>query len=96
MAKAWRSNAEWPCGLIHNGVGGPPANITEDGHDTKEQAEAVCRMLERDGFGGERVHFPIRTWVEPIFTPVRSKSEAKRVKAQGGNPMPDLGERVDG
>jgi hypothetical protein len=41
-------------------------NISEDTHDTKEQAEAVCRLLERDGFGGNGKFFPIRTWTEPV------------------------------
>jgi len=40
--------------------------ISEDTHDTKEQAEAVCRLLERDGFGGNGKFFPIRTWTEPV------------------------------
>lgn len=62
--KPWTSFAEWPPGIVHNGKGGPPANITEDGHDTEEQAIGVCRALERDGFGGERCHFPVRVWWE--------------------------------
>jgi hypothetical protein len=58
--KKWKSIAEWdPCHGFYN-------NQTWDEHETKEQAEAVCRMLEKDGLGGERCHFPIRTWVEEI------------------------------
>lgn len=49
-------------------------NISEDTHDTKEQAEAVCRMLERDGFGGNGQIFPIRTWIEPVGTKCPNKN----------------------
>lgn len=24
-------------------------------------------MLERNGFGGERIHFPVKTWTVPIY-----------------------------
>jgi len=63
--KRWRSNALCPPGPIIN-----PYRLddytTTDTHDTKEQAEAVCRRLESEGLGGERLHFPIKTWVEEI------------------------------
>lgn len=59
----WKSCAEWPAGHI---VGAEPENVTTDEHETKEHAEAVCAMLRREGLGGERCHFPVRTWVEPI------------------------------
>lgn len=26
----------------------------------------LCAKLEREGLGGERCHFPVKTWVEPI------------------------------
>ena len=64
---AWRSCAQWPDGLLsfaysdHN-------NTTTDRHDTKEQAEGVCHLLRRNGLGGERIHFPVRTWTEPIYS----------------------------
>jgi hypothetical protein len=55
----WKSCAEWDaCHGFEN-------NMTTDTHDTKEAAEAVCRGLRREGLGGERIHFPLRTWVEP-------------------------------
>ncbi len=58
--KKFKSCAEWPKELaVAN-------NISTDNHDTESQAKAVCRMLERDGFGGNGEIFPIRTWVEPI------------------------------
>ena len=41
-------------------------NKTTDTHETKEHAEAVCRGLERDGLGGEKIHFPLKTWVEEL------------------------------
>lgn len=39
-------------------------NTTRDRHETRAQAEAVCRTLEREGLGGERIHFPVETWTE--------------------------------
>lgn len=39
-------------------------NRTTDRHQSRAQAVAVCRMLELHGLGGERCHFPVRTWVE--------------------------------
>lgn len=39
---------------------------TVDGHDTREAAEAVCKMLQNDGYGGEGKHFPVATVVLPI------------------------------
>jgi len=59
-AKKFKSVAIWPTGVgIH---------ITEssDTHDTREQAEAVCKMLRRDGFGGDGKIFPIETRVEEV------------------------------
>jgi hypothetical protein len=53
----WQSNAEWnPCYEFEN-------NVTTDTHQTKEQAEAVCRGLMREGLGCGRIHFPVRVWV---------------------------------
>lgn len=57
--KKWSSYAEWPPGVVSTADG---KNITEDGHDTEEQADAVCRMLKRDGFGGQGKHFPLCVW----------------------------------
>ena len=62
----WRSCAQWPDGLLSFSYTGHE-NTTRDRHDTEEQAAAVCRMLEKQGLGGERIHFPTRTWVEPIL-----------------------------
>lgn len=63
-AQGWRSRAEWPAGHVSNQFEGD--NSTCDRHDTREQAEGVCALLRREGLGGERIHFPLRTWVEPI------------------------------
>lgn len=56
----WQSNAEWPIGVCSTRNGD---NVTTDRHRTRAEAENVCFMLERDGFGGLGKHFPIRTWV---------------------------------
>lgn len=58
----WRSCAEWPEGYTP----GLPGGISTDDHSTAGQAQAVCEMLERAGFGGDSNIFPIRTWVEAI------------------------------
>ncbi|MGD9156884.1 MAG: hypothetical protein PVG39_00625 [Desulfobacteraceae bacterium] len=58
--KNWKSCAKWdPCHGFYN-------DMTTDKHDTKEQAEEVLKLLRREGLGGERCHFPLETWVEPI------------------------------
>ena len=60
----YRSCAQWPesAGLSfayeeHN-------NVTGDGHNDADQAEGVCKLLMQQGLGGERIHFPLFTWVE--------------------------------
>ena len=58
----FKSCAEWPEGSLATTRSN---NITVDFHRTKEAATAVCRMLDRDGLGGEGKIFPTRTWVEP-------------------------------
>lgn len=45
---------------------GNTANESTDTHDSKEAAEAVCRLLEQHGFGGEGKIFPVSTRVERI------------------------------
>ena len=56
------SNAKWPESILTNNT----HNITTDKHDTLEQAEAVCKMLESDGFGGDKGVFPLKTWTDKI------------------------------
>ena len=53
------SNAQWPEGTLDY-----QQNKTQDDHETKEQAQAVCNMLTQYGFGGDDIVYPIRTWVE--------------------------------
>ncbi len=65
---AWRSCAQWPDGILRFSYEGHN-NTTRDRHGSREQAEGVCTLLHRDGLGGERIHFPVRTWVEPIHSP---------------------------
>ena len=54
----WTSNAEWPAGTC-------PSDRSDDTHATRRAAEAVCSILIKEGFGGNRRVFPLRTWVEP-------------------------------
>ena len=61
MPKSYISCAQWPPDVYSNSSGG---HVSEDGHDTEAAAAAVCAMLQREGFGGERIRFPLRTWVE--------------------------------
>ena len=56
----YTSNAKWPRMDAYIGN----SDTTSDEHDTREQAQAVCDMLERDGFGGAGKMFPVKTWVE--------------------------------
>lgn len=62
---SWQSNAQWPLDVYRGPYGD---GISTDTHRSQEEAEAVCRLLKRDGFGGERKHFPIRTWVSQPTT----------------------------
>lgn len=60
----YRSIAVWPDTIkVGNVVG---KNESDDTHDTKEQAEGVCRLLRKHGFGGEGKVFPVSTRVEPV------------------------------
>lgn len=62
--RRWRSCARWPHALRLQD------DLSTDEHDTREQAEAVCVGLRREGLGGERCHFPLECWVEPFVAPV--------------------------
>ena len=61
-----QSNALWPAGVCYSKWGD---NISTDKHATEEQADAVCDMLKRYGFGGGRRVFPIRVGTSPIQDP---------------------------
>lgn len=58
-----KSVAIWPQDVY--GRGGVTSR-TEDEHYSEEEAEGVCRLLERHGFGGGEEVFPLETWVEEI------------------------------
>jgi transcription elongation factor Elf1 len=57
--KKYKSNAQWPdCVAMGNAE-----NTSTDDHYTEKEAESICKMLEKDGFGGDGLIFPIKTWV---------------------------------
>ena len=56
----WKSNAVWPVTLR------VPNSHSDDTHDTREQAEAVCFKMRHEGFGGSGIAFPLYTWVEKV------------------------------
>ena len=60
---SWKSFALWPSEVYTNKYG---EHISEDTHATESQALAVSSMLACDGFGGDKQHFPISTWVEEV------------------------------
>jgi len=60
----YKSNAEWAPEVYEGSMIGD--TVTSDTHDTEGQAQGVCNMLERNGFGGRGKDFPIRTWVDEI------------------------------
>ena len=73
----WQSWAEWPGALVNN-ISGEGKNNTEDRHETEDQAKGVCSLLERNGFGGERIHFPVKTWTVPVYPENAELSESAR------------------
>ena len=72
---SWLSFAEWPEGVYSNVYDEP---ISEDTHRTEGAAKAVCRALERDGFGGDRQHFPVRTWTKEVL-PLTTETETEQL-----------------
>ena len=61
-----QSNALWPPGVCSSKWAD---NISTDKHATEAHAAAVCEMLKREGFGGERRVFPVRVWTSPVQDP---------------------------
>ena len=59
----FKSIAVWPVGTMKNKYGEPESS---DKHYSKSGAEAVCRMLHNNGFGGMGKVFPVSTRVEEI------------------------------
>lgn len=58
--KLFKSCAQWPFTLEV----GSEDHITKDLHYTRKEAECICSLLEKEGFGGEGKIFPIKTWIE--------------------------------
>jgi hypothetical protein len=57
----WRSVVVWPsCVSVGNML-----QESDDYHDSAESAEAVLRMIQRDGLGGEGKVFPVSVRIEP-------------------------------
>ena len=61
IVSRWKSFAMWPDGCCP-GIG----NYSENTHDSRPQAEAVCAALKREGFGGNGQFYPLKTWIEEI------------------------------
>ncbi len=62
--KRFKSIARWPKGV---GISlGNIDNESDDTHTTREQAEAICWRLKREGFGGNGLIFPLSTRVEEV------------------------------
>ena len=65
----YKSKAEWkvhPKITDANGKLIPIMATSEDEHETINQAQNVCDLLESNGFAGEGAYFPLKTWVEPV------------------------------
>lgn len=58
----YKSVAKWPAGTCD----WHPENLSEDEHDSKEFAFAICKRLHNHGFGGEEKIFPLETWVDEV------------------------------
>lgn len=67
-----QSNALWPADVYKGEYGN---SISTDTHRTEAEAEAVCRGLQREGFGGERKHFPLKTWTSEVQQPPKVPEE---------------------
>lgn len=58
-------------------------NKTTDEHETREEAESVLKLLKREGLGGERIWFPIKTYVEDIKPEdIKNYRKRKRIRYQ--------------
>jgi hypothetical protein len=71
----YRSIARWPKGVGINL--GNPHNESDDTHPTLAHAAAICRRLEREGFGGNGVIFPLSVRVEEVLPEDSWKTEAR-------------------
>lgn len=62
--KQWKSIAVWPDTIkVGNTVG---KNESFDFHNSKEAAYAVCKLLQKHGFGGDGEVLPLSTRVEEV------------------------------
>jgi hypothetical protein len=59
----FESIAVWPEGVITWNT----SNETRDKHYTRHQAQCVCDLLEKHGFGGDGKIFPLETRVEAVY-----------------------------
>jgi len=64
----YKSVAYWPEGAFCDVLGHDVPLVSQDNHVSKESAEAVCSMLERQGYGLERKIFPTKTEVIEVKT----------------------------
>lgn len=55
----FKSCANWPKGTF-SAIG----DKSEDTHQSLEAAVAICKLLRKQGAGGDGVSFPLATWVE--------------------------------
>ena len=61
--KKYTSNAQWP-DCVH--ASHRADNVSTDTHDTRRDAEIICNILMKQGFGGDRSIRPLRVWVEEV------------------------------
>lgn len=73
-----RSFAEWPAEVYTDAHG---AHVSTDDHHSEEEAQSVCRMLMRHGFGGNGRR-PVRVWVE-VFPSNPSDQRAGQETSHG-------------
>ena len=55
----WYSIADWG---EYDLINGRTDNVTYDKHFTREAAEGVCQLLRKNGFGGRKEVYPVKTW----------------------------------
>jgi hypothetical protein len=58
----YRSVARWPDSVKLGNVNNESADL----HGSREAAQAVCTRLAMEGFGGDRLIFPLKVWVEEV------------------------------
>ncbi len=72
----YKSCAQWPEGTI-----GTDGDLSEDTHDSREQADGVCHYLRYHGFGGNGKVFPLAAWSEETgYTRLKPEMKAAILK----------------